>query len=328
MTTSLTNRYIAATVRSLPEGTQADVRAELAASIADDIDARVEQGQSPAEAEHEVLTRLGDPDALAASYADRPLHLIGPKYYLTWLRLMKTLLWIVPAFATLGVTIAKIITDAPVPDIVGSAFSVLIGSIVHVVFWTTLVFVIIERTGTDTGVTWTVDALPEEPETGAGRGELVSSLVFLGFAAMLILWDRFVGLSFWAQGSVNISEGLGSQANAISILHPELWPWWTGTLLLIIGLEAALAVAVYARHGWTRTLATLNTLIAVIVTAGAIYLLALGKLVNPDFTDMIFGNPDNAENLMRITATTLGAAIVAVSAWDVFEGWRKALRRR
>lgn len=325
---SLTNRYIAATVRTLPEPLHADIRAELEASIADDIDARVEQGQTPESAEREVLTALGDPDALAASYADRPLHLIGPKYYLTWLRLLKTLLWIVPAFATLGVTIAKIITDAPVPDIIGSAFSVLIGTIVHVVFWTTLVFVIIERTGTDTGATWTVDSLPEEPETGAGKGELVSSLVFLGLAAMLILWDRFVGLSFWADGSVDISEGLGSQTNAIPILHPELWPWWTGALLLILGCEAALAVAVYARHGWTRNLATLNTIIAVVVAVAALSLLAAGRLVNPEFTDMIFGNPDNAETLMRITATTLGATIVAVSAWDVFEGWRKALRRR
>ena len=30
-----------------------------------------------------MLTELGDPVILAAEYADRPLHLIGPRYYLT-----------------------------------------------------------------------------------------------------------------------------------------------------------------------------------------------------------------------------------------------------
>ena len=75
MATTLTERYISATTDSLPPDTQGDVRAELEASIADAIESRLEQGEDPEEAERIVLTDLGDPAALAASYADRILFL-------------------------------------------------------------------------------------------------------------------------------------------------------------------------------------------------------------------------------------------------------------
>ena len=99
MSATLTERYISATIRSLPAESQEDVRAELAASIADAVEARTEQGEDPGAAEREVLTGLGDPAVLAAGYADRPLHLLGPRHYLTWRRLLIVLLWIVPACA-------------------------------------------------------------------------------------------------------------------------------------------------------------------------------------------------------------------------------------
>jgi len=45
-TNTLTERYIAATVKSLAPTAQDDVRAELEASISDAVEARVEQGES------------------------------------------------------------------------------------------------------------------------------------------------------------------------------------------------------------------------------------------------------------------------------------------
>ncbi|PJI51669.1 hypothetical protein CTI14_55635, partial [Methylobacterium radiotolerans] len=50
-TSTLTERYISATIRSLAPEAQGEVRAELEAAIADAVDARREQGESPEEAE-------------------------------------------------------------------------------------------------------------------------------------------------------------------------------------------------------------------------------------------------------------------------------------
>ena len=80
-TTTLTDRYVDAILRRLPERQRPDIEQELRASIADAVDDRLEAGADPAEAETAVLTELGDPARLAAGYADRPLHLIGPELY-------------------------------------------------------------------------------------------------------------------------------------------------------------------------------------------------------------------------------------------------------
>lgn len=339
MAATLSDRYIFAVTRSLAPELQDDVRTELTASIADAVDARAEQGEPSESAERAVLTDLGDPAALAAGYADRPLHLIGPRYFLTWWRLLKLLLWIVPVTAVVGATIANVLADKPIGEIIGQIFVVGIAVIMHTAFWTTLVFFILERSGADTGVKWTVDSLPEAQETGAGRGELIASLVFLGAAAAALLWDRYIGFVFVAEGGVDISEGLGGQTTALQVLNPELWPWWLAATFILIGAEGALAIAVYGNRGWNRTLAALNTVLAAVFAAGSLYLLVSGQLLNPAFLEFVTaaggeglaaGDAGAAEQggVLRILAVLLGVAIAGVAVWDAIDGWRKVRRSR
>ena len=91
-TSSPTDRYVAATLRSLPERQRQDIEAELRTLIADAIDDRREAGTDADSAEREVLTELGAPARLAASYSDRSLYLIGPEFYLDYVRVLKLLL--------------------------------------------------------------------------------------------------------------------------------------------------------------------------------------------------------------------------------------------
>lgn len=327
MAASLTARYVDAVAKSLSSDTQPDVRAELEASIADAVAARVDQGEARADAERAVLTELGDPAVLAASYADRPLQLIGPKYYLVWWRLLMLLVWIVPVAAMVGVIIASSIADRPIGEIIGEAIAVGVTAIVHVAFWTTLVFFVLERTGTDTGVKWSVDALPEAADDGAGRGNLIASLVFLGLAAAALFWDRFIGFVAFATGDLDIGEGLGAQTERMPILNPELWPWWIGAALVLIGLEALLAIAVYALHGWTAVLATVNTALAIVFAAGAVYLVVSGQLANPEFLDFTLNRADSPETVGVVLSVVLVVVIVGITVWDIVDSWRKAQRR-
>lgn len=326
MTTTLTERYIAAVTKSLDPTAQHDVRIELEASVADAVEARIEQGEVHEHAERAVLTELGDPAILAAGYADRPLHLIGPRYYLTWLRLLKLLLWIIPLTSVVGVTIANVLADAPVGTIIGQVISVGISVIVHVAFWTTLVFFALERTGADTGMRWSVDSLPEPQESGAGRGDLIASLVFLGLAAGAILWDRFIGFVRVADGTVDIASGLGAQTSPMPVLHPELWPWWIAGALVLIGAEAAVAIGVYARRSWNASLAAANTVLAVVFSAATVYLLTTDRLLNPEFIQFTTGRGDMPADVGLILAALLGAGVIGVAVWDITDGWRKARR--
>ncbi|MCS3843685.1 permease prefix domain 1-containing protein [Microbacterium sp. AK031] len=321
---SLTERYIAATVKSITPTAQDDVRAELAASIDDAIEARLDQGEPRDSAERAVLTELGDPGILAASYADRPLHLIGPRYYLTWWRLLKLLLWIVPVSAAAAVALGLTISNAPVGEIIGQTVAVTLSVIVHLCFWTTLVFFVLERTGADTGVVWNIDMLPEPSEQGAGRRDLIGSIVFLLIMAGAVLWDHFHG--FFPTG-----------ADPIPILNPELWPWWITGLFVVMGAEGALAFFVYGRGRWTRTLAAMNTVLAAVFAGFAVVLLATGQLVNPEFLEFVTtaggegfaaGAAESAAQggIYRILAVLTGACIVGIAVWDSIDGWLKARR--
>lgn len=322
-TTTLTERYIAATVKSLTPTAQDDVRAELEASISDAVEARVEQGEERTDAERVVLTELGDPGILAAGYADRPLHLIGPKYYLTWWRLLKLLLIIVPICAMGGVALAQAIAGENIGGIIGAAIGVGIPVIVHVTFWVTLVFFILERTGADTGVKWDVDQLPEPQQNGAGRSELIASLIFLGLAAGAILWDRF-------RGFVRVGD------DTVSILSPDLWPWWITGLFVLLAAEAGLAIAIYASGRWNSAFAVVNTVLAVVFVGAALTLLSRGELVNPEFIDLVVREGGDglaaadggASGVLHILAVLTGFGIVAGSAWDIIDGWRKAARAK
>ncbi|MGM7669004.1 permease prefix domain 1-containing protein [Microbacterium sp. A93] len=324
MTSTLTERYIAAVTKSLNPTAQDDVRTELEASIADAVDARLEQGQTQEDAERTVLTELGDPAALAAGFADRPLHLIGPRYYLTWWRLLKLLLCIVPAVAAFGIALAAVLAGGSVGEVIGQVVGITISVGVHVCFWTTLVFFILERTGADTGVRWDVDQLPEPAVNGVGRADLIASLFFLAIGIGAIFWDQFLG--FFQTGG-----------DPIPLLNPALWPGWITVLFALIVAEVLLAVAIYARGRWTTGLAVINTALAVLFASWALTLLGRGELVNPEFLDFVVraggegfaqGQEASAEQggVFGILAAITGICLVFFPAWDIIDGWRKARR--
>lgn len=84
MTTPLFDSYVWAVVRSLPEKQRPEIRRELRASLSDAIEGRIAAGADAESAERAAILELGDPDALAVGYANRPLYLIGPTHFLDY----------------------------------------------------------------------------------------------------------------------------------------------------------------------------------------------------------------------------------------------------
>jgi hypothetical protein len=317
--TTLTDRYVDAAMRTVPEKQRDDLAAELRGSIDDQIEARIAEGADPDSAERAVLTDLGDPDKLAAGYTDRPLWLIGPRYYLTWWRLLKLLWTIVPACAAFGVALGQTLAGESFGEIIGTVASVTMSVIVHIGFWTTLVFFIVERSerGADASFigSWSPDDLPEPRERRASFGDLVASLVFLAIAAGAILWDRFVGFVYTPE------------TGWISFLAPDTWPWWIGALFVLMVLEALLAISVYAKGRWDAGSATVNLFLNLTIAGGALWLLSQQQLVNPEFFASVIP-ADSAGTVTTVMSTLFGFGIVAIAAWDSVDAYLKAHRAR
>lgn len=315
MNTDLTERYLRAAVTGLPTRTQEDVRAELTASIMDATEARIDQGEDPAAAEHAALVELGDPAILAAEYADRPLHLVGPRYYLIWRRLLKLLLWIVPAVATIGVALSQALVGAPLGTLLGESLGVGIGAIVHVAFWVTVVFVVLERSGAETGVDWDPDQLPELQSSGSGRTDAVASLALTALFAAAALWDQL-------RGVVRID------GETLSVLNPGLGPGWILVLLALLAAEVALGVTVLVRRRWTGALATLNTALAVLFMSWTFTLAGRAELVNPEVVDLVLRASGVDEATLRIITVLFVVTVLGASLWDIIDGWIKTAQDR
>ncbi|MFB8768399.1 permease prefix domain 1-containing protein [Nocardiopsis alba] len=144
--TTLTDRYVWTVTRHLGAEAGPDVARELRASIRDRVEAGIEAGNDPATAEREALTELGDPETLAREYGELPRHLIGPALYPDYVRLLRALLAILAPLALALLFVDRFESGAGGLGEIGvEAAVVLVTVTVHVAFWTTLVFAIIER---------------------------------------------------------------------------------------------------------------------------------------------------------------------------------------
>ncbi|MFE5672359.1 permease prefix domain 1-containing protein [Agromyces sp. NPDC056523] len=313
-TPTLTDRYVWAAARRMPEAQRTEFGRELRERIGDEVDARLADGTAPADAERAVLVELGDPDALAAEYADRPMQLIGPRYFLAWRRLLTLLYAIVLPIAGAGLLLAQLLAGAEPGEIAGSVVSTLLALVVHLAFWVTLVFAILERSPqTQALAPWTPEQLRELPDTGrSGRlSDLIASLVFLTLFAVVIVWQQAEPFAFGA-------------ADAMPILDPELWSFWLPYFLVLIVLEMLFAIAVYA-WGWNWWLVAANVVLNVAFTVPALWLFATGQLLNPEFLEVI-GWPWGEGS--DVTTIVIVVVFVGVAIWDVVDGVIKTVRGR
>ena len=317
MNASLPDRYVAATVRGLDEAQRPEVERELLATIEDMVDARLEAGApTRADAEHAVLVELGDPVRLAAGYSGRPLYLIGPGVYPEWLRLVRVLLAVIVPISVVGNLVVRLFVEdlatANIGTIVGSTIGLALTVALHIVFWTTLVFVVLERTGHGPLDTWTPEQLPVTSATArVGFGETAANLVFLVLVALALVWQQ-------------TSSPMTSGSESVPVLDPALWSGWIPWLLVVLLAQAVLAVVVF-RHGlWSTPLATVSVLLDLAFAVPLLLLLRAGSLFNPAFVDVLVeGGWADAERDLNLS-TAIGVVVVLV--WSVVETLRNVRR--
>ncbi len=320
MTSSLTDRYVSATVRSLDDEQRAEVERELRTTIEDMIDGRLQAGApSRPDAEREVLVELGDPVRLAAGYSGRPLYLIGPAVYPQWRRVITLLLSTLPPLVAainlvVRLFVDDVATDGIGPAVVGALWVGLMVAI-NVVVWVTVVFALAERGRVaDVDLGWDPDQLPDDGTASVGLGETVGSVGFIVAAALAILWQ---------QTSSPVTVG----GESVPLLDPALWSWVLPTLLLVLAGQAVVAVAAYRRGRWSSGLLAAELALDLAFGVPVLLLLWAGTLFNPAFVDVLVeGGWANAERDLTVT-TAIGVAVVLV--WSVVEAvrrWRLARR--
>ena len=313
--TTLTDRYVWAVQRSLPEHQRDDIDRELRGTIADTIDGKLEAGVDEKTAEREVLVELGDPYRLAAGYADRPLHLIGPKVFPDYIRLLKVLYAVVLPISFAAILLGQLLARHDFWGSFGSTIGATITVAVHLGFWATLVFALIERSPDYKATTWSPDILPQLPSKGSIKlSDTVAAAVWVALVIGALVWAQFFSLFRDEAGHV------------VPVFDPSLgwggFAYFTALALVELGFRLAL----YRAGRWTIPLAAINTVRDLAFAIPFITLLMSARLMNPEFLeragiDSVFGTSGAG------TITILVIVLAAVAA-SITAGWNQALKAR
>jgi hypothetical protein len=314
-TTSWTDQYLSAVHKGIPADQRAAVDAELRHVIDTSVTERVSRGEDPETAERTVLHELGDPMRLSATYSGRILSLIGPAFYPEYIRLLRLLLSIVVPIVIVVLGFATALSGESLWSVilaaVGSGFMVSI----QIAFWVTLVFAVIDRRTTDSSAVtseWDLDDLPEMTVNRIGIGDTSASITGLSLLVLFLLWQP------------TYQESFDSGGPSIPILNPELSTLWIPVLIVILLASITLELVKYRAGRWTVSLAAANSALSLSFAFSAIFIISSDQLLNPDFTSVISAGAFGS--YVDLVPTMIAWVIAVISAFDITEGWWKALR--
>lgn len=314
--------YIAEVTRRLPETMRGDVAMELESIIAD------MTSEHPTQEEvFEALRQLGDPVILASRYLERPLHLIGPALYPTYLSILKVVLPI--ALTVIGITtlLGVIVGYNGELSLAQSVIQGILhtaGSMIQVgiqsFFWITIVFAIIERySSSQDGVPlskWDPSQL--KPLTVQKRQISRTSLIW-GFVWTAI----WVGLYLNASNLIRLSW----EGEVLPFLNEEALRFFLPAVIALAALEVGFGIYKWVKGFWTVPMAMWNLVFNLFWVIGTVLFLTHPQLFSVTaveqlalFTGMTLSE---AANLMDWAVWTMVVTFIVVAVLDTVDGFKK-----
>jgi len=296
--TDLVDRYVYTALRRVPEQQRADIDRELRASIEDAVDARVEAGEPRDAAVEAALTELGDPDRLADSYADRPNYLIGPALFTPWRKLTITLLSTVLPIVVAVVVVVQLFDDPDIGKVIGGAVTTILNVGIQMVFWTTLVFFVIERTGAGKAslrTTWSLKDLPRYQPRSMPVSQLAAGVAWPVLLIAGLILQQFTFTD-------------------VPVLDPANWSFWWPFLIVAFALRIVYTVGVWRLGTWNRTVSIANAVVSLLSTVPLVWLLATDNFFNPEFQQFVDGT-----DVKGWLSAGIIAILVLGTAWDIVD---------
>lgn len=326
----LIDLYIQEVTKRLPMKTREDIALELKSTIEDMLPDNYTE-----EDVKEVLFSLGNPAVLASNYQERPMHLIGPRYYDLYLSLLKMILPIAMGITMLVLVVTSIFSYSGETSLLDMILTILgegiwgvISTGIQVFFWLTLVFAIIERTDsskkqlpiTKNFKEWTPDDLKDVPYLP--KEKVVSKVEAAGGLIWTTIWATCY---FNAENLVGVYEkGESGLRFVMPTFNQEaLLSYWP-LVVLIIGLELALVVFKWRTAVWTKSLAIFNALTQMISLTVFIVILRDSSIVNEAFVTYmkeLFGLGFSMKWIFVVAVFSFIFSAVA----EGYRGFRKAL---
>jgi hypothetical protein len=322
--TDVIERYVATALDRIPEDRRQDVGRDIRGAIDEMVTPRVENGEPEDAAIRAVLTELGDPVRLAASYHERRNYLIGPGWYPTYIEVMKRVLTIaLPVITVIAMLVTVADSESDLADVLESGIGSLFEVGIQVLFWVTLGFIIAERTMGPDGPAprnraWSVDDLPERPALGRqiGIGETLLSVITMVVFGVLafVQWDNGIGA---------FARGINESYERLPLLNPDLGTGWVAGFYALVTISIVAAVVRYISGYWTGAMLAMTVVESGLWTIYVVALAVREPIFNADLAQRIDDSSNTDWWAAGGSANWIAAIIViAINAWEVWEAWQ------
>ncbi|MCA1061078.1 hypothetical protein LCL96_19345 [Rossellomorea aquimaris] len=323
----LVELYIQEVMRRLPEKNREDIALELRSSIEDMLPEDYTEDDVK-----EVLSSLGDPAVLASNYQDRPMYLIGPRYYDLYIALLKIILPISAAITFIVLAVSSILDYSGESNPIGIFLSIagngvveVIGTGMQVFFWLTITFIVLERTvSTDSqapitikGKEWTPDDLKDIPYIP--KEKRVSKMEIFGGLIWTVIWSTCY---FKASSILGLYEK-GDNGGFTPIFEQDVLIGYWPLVVFLIAMELLLLFKKWKEGVWTWSLAIVNAGFQLIPVAAFMFMFRNMDLLNPEFPERIQTLFNDSFNFQWLYLT-ISVALLVSAVINSYDGFKKA----
>lgn len=322
--------YIQEVSRRLPEKMRKDIALELRSTIEDMLPAHYNE-----EDVKDVLNQLGNPAKLANAYKDQPMHLIGPRYFDVYVSLLKMIIPIAAVISFITIMTNFFIEYSGDEAIINVIFTLIgkgIGAIIdvgiQVFFWLTLIFAIMERVDkekdqqplTSSLKKWTADDLKNIAYIS--KKKRISKLEVFGSLMWTAIWAT---LYFYANQLLGVYEENGGRLEFITpSLNQEVLIQYWPIVVIIIGLEIALALYKLLKEQWTKRMAIFNAVIEIISVIVFIIIITNPNLLSETFIEYMTDVFKITKDKLNFWIVGGGIIILTFSAaTNIYDGFKK-----
>lgn len=322
---NLIDKYIGEVTRRLPEKNRQDIELELRSTIEDMLPEQYSEEEVKG-----VLKDLGNPAILANGYNDRPMYLIGPRYYDMYITIMRIVLPIAAIVSFVSLLAHQIITfngNDVVVNIILNIFIdgivAVVGTCMHTFFWVTLAFFIAERVESSKDnepvnfkfKKWSPEDLMDIPNLSKKRisdGEIVFSLFWTALWATCYFYaDRLFGVyEKGEQGLIFVTPAL----------NQEVLLSYLPMIIVAIVLEVGLAIYKLIERKWTKKLALYNTVLQIVVTTIFVFILINPNLFEIDFKVWAGFN----EGIVKTVAIVI---FITGALWNIIDSYKNVTKQ-
>ncbi|MGF2714194.1 membrane protein [Bacillus mycoides] len=328
---SLIDIYVEEVAKRLPEKNREDIILELRSTIEDMLPDDYNEDD-----EKSVLEKLGSPVSLANGYLDRPMHLIGPRYFDVYMTLLKMIIPIAVVIALISMVAENFIGysgDQAVLNVILKMIGEGIGRTLEVglqvFFWVTIVFAILERTDkekdahplTTSFKKWTPDDL--KSISYIPKKKAISKFEVFGGLMWTAVWAT---LYFYANHLVGVYEGTENGLNFVAPTFNQdvLLQYWPIVVIMIV-FEIGISLYKLVQGQWTQRVAIGNAILQVAGTIVFIVIVVNPNLFNEGFITYVANVFTISPEEFKTWLIGGGIFIYMLSAAiNIFDGFRKA----